>query len=186
MLKPEKIDSQVDEKHLEQLYTSYGKKLFRFGHKQWKIPKDACWSLVYSCLYKVEEQFRALSFETEKQRNAYVFKVFVNKMKNHLRDEKLKMRGNQEVGLEEDKLSSGNETMAEERIEVRVLNSILDELEDWQRILMLMRAQEYSYSEIAKYTGKSEKNLKVYYGRLKKKVAIQMEDELKKVKTHEK
>ena len=85
--------------------------------------------------------------------------------------------------MEEDKVGNSEESYEQEREEVTLLNEILDDLEDWQRILMLMRAQDYSYAEIAKYTQKSEKNLKVYYGRLKKQIAKKMEFKLQKVTT---
>ena len=47
------------------------------------------------------------------------------------------------------------------------LNEALYEMEDWERMLLLMRSEGRAYSEIAKYIDKPENQLKVYYQRLK-------------------
>ncbi len=170
-----KLRTKPKEKRLDLLFKAFGKQLFLYGNKQWNIPKDACWELVYACLYKVEEVLEDVSFESEKKFQSYVFRIFINRMKNYLRDEKTKKRGNTEVEFDEERIEKPEKKVEEEGKEIQVLNALLDELEDWQRILMLMRAQDYSYAEISKYTNQSEKNLKVYYGRLKKRIAKEME-----------
>jgi RNA polymerase sigma factor (sigma-70 family) len=45
----------------------------------------------------------------------------------------------------------------------------LDRMEPWERVLLRCRALDVSYDEIAEYTGKSPKQLKVYLARVKKK-----------------
>ncbi|MCZ6776268.1 MAG: sigma-70 family RNA polymerase sigma factor [Ignavibacteria bacterium] len=45
----------------------------------------------------------------------------------------------------------------------------LDLMEAWERVLLRCRALDVPYEEIAKYTGKSPKQLKVYHARVKKK-----------------
>jgi DNA-directed RNA polymerase specialized sigma24 family protein len=54
-------------------------------------------------------------------------------------------------------------------------------MEEWQRILLLLRGQSMSYSEIAIYVKKPEKQLKVYYSRLKKKLLEDMNAELNRI-----
>jgi DNA-directed RNA polymerase specialized sigma24 family protein len=51
-------------------------------------------------------------------------------------------------------------------------------MEDWERILLLMRGQDISYSEISKFVHKPENQLKVYYARLKKKLLEDMNETL--------
>lgn len=182
-MNPTKLYRKTKVKRLELLFEAFGDALFGYGNRQWKIPKDACWDLIYASLYKVEEVADDHDFEAVEKFNAFVFRIFINRMKNYLRDEETRTKGAREVELEEDKIGESQERIEQENEEVNLLNEILDELEDWQRILMLMRAQDYSYSEIAKYTHKSEKNLKVYYGRLKKQIAEKMEFKLQKVTT---
>jgi hypothetical protein len=54
-------------------------------------------------------------------------------------------------------------------------------MEDWERILLLMRGQNIPYSEISKFVHKPEKQLKVYYARLKKKLLEDMNETLNKI-----
>ena len=56
---------------------------------------------------------------------------------------------------------------ASERL--RVITETLEKLENWERVLLRCRALEVPYEDIAKYTGKPVKQLKVYHGRVKKK-----------------
>lgn len=182
-MNPKKLIHKSKEKKLELLFSAFGDRLFGFGNGQWKLQKDACWSLVYKTLYKIEEVFEKYDFPSQEQFKGFVFRTFINLMKNHLRDEETRTNGAVDVSLDEEKVASQLITKEEESEEIKVLNELLDSLEDWQRILLLMRAQNYSYADIATYTNKSEKNLKVYYGRLKKQMAKQMEMKLQKVLT---
>jgi len=45
----------------------------------------------------------------------------------------------------------------------------LEEMETWERVLLRCRALDVPYEEIAEYTGKPVKQLKVYHARVKKK-----------------
>jgi len=56
------------------------------------------------------------------------------------------------------------------------------EVEDWQKDLLLMKAQGTRYSEISKIINKPENQLKVYYHRLKSRIMNNME---KHVPNHE-
>jgi DNA-directed RNA polymerase specialized sigma24 family protein len=47
------------------------------------------------------------------------------------------------------------------------LKKTLEQFEDWKRVLLLMRAQNFSYDEISKYVNKPSEQLKVYYLRAK-------------------
>ncbi|MBK6985309.1 MAG: hypothetical protein IPH32_11365 [Bacteroidetes bacterium] len=51
-----------------------------------------------------------------------------------------------------------------------ILQQELEKLEDWQRILLLMRGQDMPYSKISEFVKKPENQLKVYYARLKKQL----------------
>jgi RNA polymerase sigma factor (sigma-70 family) len=46
----------------------------------------------------------------------------------------------------------------------------LDSMESWERVLLRCRALDVPYEEIARYTDKSVNQLKVYHGRVKKKL----------------
>jgi DNA-directed RNA polymerase specialized sigma24 family protein len=50
------------------------------------------------------------------------------------------------------------------------LQTVLDEFEDWERVLLLQRAQQIPYSEIAQFVNKPADQLKVYHQRARKKL----------------
>ena len=59
------------------------------------------------------------------------------------------------------------------------LQKVLALFEDWQRVLLLMRAQQHSYEDIARYVSRPGEQLKVYHHRLKKVVTDKTNDCLK-------
>lgn len=52
---------------------------------------------------------------------------------------------------------------------LRVVAETLEQMESWERVLLRCRALDVPYEEIATYTGKPVKQLKVYHARVKKK-----------------
>ena len=106
------------------------------------------------------------SFENEQKRNAFVFKMHINYLRNYYRDNKSFENRNFEVELK-DFESAKEEIAADTNPKLNLLQQLLDQMEDWERILLLMRGQDIPYSEISKFVNKPEKQLKVYYARLK-------------------
>jgi RNA polymerase sigma factor (sigma-70 family) len=52
---------------------------------------------------------------------------------------------------------------------LQIVVEALERLETWERVLLRCRALEIPYEEIAHYTGKTAKQLKVYHTRVKRK-----------------
>ena len=52
---------------------------------------------------------------------------------------------------------------------LRIVAEILEKMESWERVLLRCRALDVPYEEIALYTGKPVKQLKVYHARVRKK-----------------
>ena len=107
----------------------------------------------------------------------------MNNLRNHYRDKK-NSREPQLLEID-DKHFYRSESLGEEKadgknLKLTLLNEELEKLEDWQKILLLMRSQDASYAAIAEITGKAEDNLKVYYQRLKQslmeKISIRLEE----------
>jgi RNA polymerase sigma-70 factor (ECF subfamily) len=149
------------------VYERYGKKLYSYAIVTWKLNEDAAWELVYKTVYKVGESYERYTFASEEKFASFVFKIFINYLRNHYRDNKTKP---QEINL--DNNTNFNEDPAPEEnrplsAKMKALNEVLDELEDWQRMLLLMRSEGRSYDEISGYVDKPEDQLKVYYQRLK-------------------
>lgn len=169
-----------DPSAIRELYEQFGKKLAGFAMQKWKVAEDDAWDLVYKTLYRVLEKSGDYTFETEQKFSGFVFTVFINYLRNHFRDRKQLPEFAEE--LNEKTIASAETAQPEISPSVRLLSEELDKLEDWERILLLMRSQDVPYSEIARLTGKPEDNLKVYYGRLKKKLEDTLSEKITALK----
>jgi len=109
-----------------------------------------------------------------------VFKVFVNYLRNHYRDHKQEFnRQGSDAELSNFENRAEIIPVEESRnIKLRILNEELEKMEDWQRMLLLMRSEGRPYSEIAAYVDKPEEQLKVYYQRLKKNLTDKINEQL--------
>lgn len=156
------------------LYERYGKKLYGYAITKWKVSEDDSWELVYKTLYKVMNVADQYTFQDEGKFIGFLFKVFINYLRNHYRDTKAKGIVTTELLETHEKISSDRKESEEEKEStsplMRCLQKVLALLEDWQRVLLLMRAQDYSYEAIAKYVNRPGDQLKVYHMRFKKVV----------------
>jgi RNA polymerase sigma factor (sigma-70 family) len=174
--------SNRDKESIRVLYERYGKKLFGYALKKWKIGEDENWELVYKTLYKVIDTHASYRFADEAKFSAFVFTIFINYLRNFYRDKKnLPVEIVELDESFEETAVPENETVASPS--VNFLQSELDQLEDWERMLLLLRSQDVPYSEIAKLTGKNEDQLKVYYGRLKKKLFERLNEKINSKKS---
>ncbi|HOZ87508.1 MAG TPA: sigma factor-like helix-turn-helix DNA-binding protein, partial [Bacteroidia bacterium] len=118
------------------------------------------------------------SFENEQKQSGFVFKTHINYLRNYFRDNKTFESKNFEVELNDKYFHVKEEVPAKENLQLKILQRELDQLEEWERILLLMRGQGMPYSDISKFVNKPEKQLKVYYARLKKQLLIRVNDAL--------
>jgi RNA polymerase sigma factor (sigma-70 family) len=152
----------------------------------WKLSEDEAWNLVYKTLYKVLDTTGDYSFESEKKYGSFIFKVFVNYLRQNYRDTK-KAKERLEIINTDDEQQHPESAAAEQQEDSPETNSVkmillkeeLEKLEDWERMLLLMRSQDMPYSAIAKYVNKPEDQLKVYYSRLKAALTKRMNEKLK-------
>lgn len=162
------------------LYERYGKKLYGYAITKWKLSEDDSWELVYKTLYKAMNVADQYSFKDEGKFIGFLFKIFINYLRNHYRDTKAKGIVTTELLDKHEKLSSDRKETEEEKEHtsplMRCLQKALAILEDWQRILLLMRAQDHSYEDISKYIARPGDQLKVYHMRLKKVVTEKTND----------
>jgi RNA polymerase sigma factor (sigma-70 family) len=159
------------------LYERYGRKLSGYAQKAWKLDEDAAWDLAYKTLEKVIKSAGQYTFESEQRFSSFVYKVFINYLRNHYRDTKT----NPEFVELNDRIHAGSADAEKEQNcdpRLNLLNEELDKLESWQRILLLMRSQDMPYAAIAKFVDKPEEQLKVYYQRLKKQLTDSMNAKL--------
>jgi RNA polymerase sigma factor (sigma-70 family) len=168
------------EKGLKLLFETYAKKLLNYASYKWKTDPDPTWDLIYKTMYKVADVIHEYEFETEEKFASFIFKIFMNYLRNYARDNKTLKGEVQEVELSESVINSYSEKKDKTSTHpaMIILQRELDKLKDWQRILLLMRNQDVPYSEIAKYVNKPEEQLKVYYARLKKQLAEKVNAQL--------
>jgi RNA polymerase sigma factor (sigma-70 family) len=161
-------------------YESFAKQLLAYTLKNYNIGEDDSWSIVYKTIYKMAEVHDNYKFANAQKQRAFVFKTHINFIRNYYRDNKSFELKNQEVELN-DFVQVEEDSSNQESIQLKVLNKELVKLEEWQRILLLMRGQDIPYSEISSIINKPESQLKVYYARLKKQLLEDVTIELKKL-----
>ncbi len=160
-----------DKKAMTALYNHYGKKLYGFAVSKWNVSEDEAWELIYKTLYKIIEVIDRYTFENESKFNGFVYQVFINNLRNHYADKKSKYHETVTLeekhgGLQVDRESDTDEHLTD-NLYMNCLKKTLEQFDDWKRILLLMKAQNFSYEEISKYVDKPAEQLKVYYLRAK-------------------
>lgn len=167
---------------ISKAFETYGQKLHRYAVHTWGIEADAAWDLVYKCLYRAVEKKDAYTFESEAKYAGFLFRIFVNELKNSLRGPKaapvVPLQELEERAPEPEAPSPVNSP------QLQLLNEELEKLESWERILLLSRSQGVDYSTISSYTGKPAFQLKVYYARLKKRLEKKLNEKLKQQQHH--
>lgn len=161
-----------DKNAIDLLYKQYGKKLYGYAVSKWSMDEDESWELVYKTLYKIISVIDKYNFESEDKFAGFIFKIFINYLRNYYRDNKNKhpetVELNETFSNNFEGKDEKNNSETKQSPLMQCLQKVLQSMEDWQRILLLMRAQDYSYEAIADYVNKPGDQLKVYYMRLKK------------------
>jgi RNA polymerase sigma factor (sigma-70 family) len=160
------------------VYERYGKKLYSYAIRSWNVSEDVAWDLIYKTIYKVTDSYRKYSFESEEKFGSFVFRVFINFLRNHYRDHKqekeFQFSAIDDIDISTKEAPAGNENTKNAKL--AALNEELEKMEDWQRMLLLMRSEGMSYAEIARYVNKPENQLKVYYQRLKEQITKRLDE----------
>jgi len=179
-----------DQKIAESLYKTYGKKLVYYTLKSWQLDEDDAWDILYETLYSFIHNYADREYESQKQVDALIWKIFKNKLRDRLRQVKRIEKDFQLIvpndpqpidnidalnamwaQCESDLLSPGNSTNPV----LIELEKLLENCQHWERQLLICRANNIPYKTIAHLTGKNESHLKVYYQRMKQKIQSSME-----------
>ncbi len=160
------------------VYNRYGKKLYAYAVTHWNVTEDETWDLIYKTIYKVLDTYNNYTFESEGKFASFIFRIFINQLRNHYRDHKrntFEFTPMDDVDLSTHETATLTETS---NAKLKALNTVLDEMEDWERMLLLMRSEGRAYSDIATYINKPESQLKVYYQRLKERLTKKLNGKL--------
>lgn len=133
------------------------------------MDEDTAWDLIYKTIKKIIDNIHNYQFESEKKFGSFVLVSFLNNFRNYQKSiqKNLKISTVENIEYHYDNTT---ESESDDSESMTALKKELDKLEDWERILVLLKAQQMPYSEIAKFVDKPENQLKVYKGRLKKKI----------------
>jgi RNA polymerase sigma factor (sigma-70 family) len=186
---------------VEVIYERYGKKLYSYACTSWSLDEDTSWELVYETLYKAIEKIDEYEFSSERKFGSFLFTIFCNNLRRHYRDsrkreERLSFSTFNELNFEQSKANPELVTeravmdrMVSASVEayeqgggedslMKIMEDCLARLDDWERILLLLRSQDMPYTEVANYVNKPADQLKVYYQRAKAKLERLIELEL--------
>lgn len=180
----ETLESIIHDKDrfVKWLYERYAKKLLAYTLKTYLPDEDDAWSVVYKTLYRIAEVAGKHEFENEFKFNGFIFRTHINYLRNFLRDNKNFEARHQEIELNEQHAAEQQQEQVVQSLPLQVLQQELEKLEDWQRILLLMRGQDVPYSKIAAFVDKPEQHLKTYYARLKKQLHDAVNEQLQLIK----
>ena len=118
------------------LYQRYGKKLYGYAITKWKFSEDDSWELVYKTLYKAMNVSDRYSFKDEGKFIGFLFKIFINYLRNHYNYTKAKGIATTELLESHEKLSSDRTETDEER----------------EFYLRLCIKEKYTVKELAKFS----------------------------------
>lgn len=196
-----RFESLSDREIAERLYKAYGSKLVHYAVKSWQFDEDEAWDMLYDTLYGFIHSYADQQLSSEKQIGTLVWKIFKNKLLDKLRQKKRREKNYQEVSFSEDFLISSHdslETLCPHLVDIMLeqenkknpiltkLENFLDELNDWERQLLICRANNIPYKVVEEMTGKKKDFLKVYYKRLKDRFAKKFKKSLTLKKREEK
>lgn len=185
-----------DKRGIEALYDDYGKKLYSHAIIKWDFSEDEAWEAVYKTLDTLLLKLPGYAIESDLHFNNLVFKIFKNYLRQHLRDKRRKEEKIEFVSIEKFENIPAGDNIIEynaddiaftdyyksEVLETSLFTNLkiaLEKLEPSDKELLLLRAQNYSYDEIANLLNIKNDQLKVKYFRAKKKL-VEMIDEQQK------
>jgi RNA polymerase sigma factor (sigma-70 family) len=176
-----------DRRGIEALYDEYGKKLYSHAIIKWDFSEDEAWEAVYKTLDTLLLKLPSYTIESDLHFNNLIFKIFKNYLRQHLRDKRRKEEKIEFVSIEKfENIPADNEMIEfspddfaftdyykSEVLETSLFTNLkiaLEKLEPSDKELLLLRAQNYSYDEIAVLLNIKNDQLKVKYFRAKKKL----------------
>ncbi|NIM85056.1 MAG: hypothetical protein GTN82_43040 [Candidatus Aminicenantes bacterium] len=185
----------------ERLYKAYGCKLVHYAIKSWQFDEDEAWNMLYDTFYGFIHSYAEQEFASERQVGTLILKIFKNKLRDKLRQNKRREKDYQEESYSGAFLNSSHDSLEtvcpqladtiweQENKKNPILielEGLLDDLNDWERQLLICRVNNIPYKVVEEMTGKKKDFLKVHYQRLKERFAKKLEKSLTIKKREEK
>lgn len=173
-----------DPASMKMLYESYGKYFYSYCINKWDCDEEVAWDIVYRTLETLVFKLDRYEFSSQGKFDAFLYRVLMNYIRQQYRsarrrheivlevidfnEEQLPKEIDQQITEDAFRLYYEEEKM--DNPLVLMLNDALAEMDQEDREILLLRAQNYSYEEIGKLIGLDDPNLKVKYHRAKKKL----------------
>ena len=186
------ILKKKDRKSLEILYNIYGRKLISYALNKWFLDEDEAWEIVYQTLETLVMKISEYNFESKIHFDNFIFKVFTNYLRQYYRKHRqhqvdvIYTNLNEYQNVEENENDNKNNLLMQEinhQIFTKYYESeiiedpklifiqeALNQLGEFDKDILLLRAQNYSYDEIAQMLNVENNQLKVRYHRAKNKL----------------
>lgn len=170
---------------LELLYERYGRPFYKYAVDRWKMGEEDAWELVYKTLETLVLKLSDYEFESQAKFDGFLFKVFANFLRQKHREIRTKqlpqlkffdlekefvLPGIVQEALTKQAFSSYYASETLESPQLKMLKDSLEQLGQTDRDILLLRAQNYSYEEIARMLGIENTQLKVKHHRAKQKL----------------
>ena len=172
-----------DTQALKVLYENYGRKFYSYCLFRWHLNEDEGWDVVYKTLETLVLKLSNYSFESQKDFERFIFRVLINFLRQHYRAAQAKEKDIELVDMDgvdstktlERYLSSSAvkdyyKAESFDNPAINQLTAALEKLDEVDRDLLLLRAQNFSYEEIVDMLKIDDAQLKVRHHRAKKKL----------------
>lgn len=168
---------------MDALFNNYAAKLYQYAVRQWQFTEDDAWEMVYKTMNILLLKLPGYELQSAQHFNNLIFKIFKNNLRQYYRDKLSKEPELEFVPVEllenePDVTFPVEPVVFEDYYQNEVLESPLfmalkkglEDLGSEERELLLLKAQNYSYEEIAAMLRIENKQLKVKHHRAKKKL----------------
>lgn len=183
--------SQPTSKLLEWLYEQYARRWYGIATVRWGLDADSAWDVIYKTLDTLLDKRTSLPTDPPAYFENYLFKVFTNNLRQCLREQARREETMRLVPMNRDptaetpnyledsvELSITDETyeklLADEETQTQPmlarLETALAQLTETDQSLLLLKAQQFSYDEIAQMLGLENNQLKVRHYRAKQRL----------------
>lgn len=182
----ETIISQLKDKKpqaLESLYNGYGAKFYDYCIRRWRLSEDAAWEAVYQTLETVVLKGSQYEFESALHFQNFLFKVLLNFLRQQYRKQHSANGAPELVQMDTEEDTSAIQIQLDKKAFtdyyrsesvksslMQPLHAALSQLDTQDKELLLLKAQNYTYDEIAAMLGIENKQLKVTHHRAKQKL----------------
>lgn len=186
---------QKDRKGWENLYLIYGKKFYGFAVDNWHFDSDEAWEMVYQTLQTVILKIGEYEIQSQAHFDNLIFKIFINFLRQQYRKNKTLSKDFKVLSFSDMELGINDELQDEfelreiknpfekeffqdyfdgddemENSKLKELQKALLKLEPIERELLLLKANNFTYDQIAEMLKIENNQLKVKHHRAKRKL----------------